>query len=173
MNESQTNQNGVMWVIAIVVILALIIGWMAFNRSGDNLSTEISQEGSELGTETRENYNDVGNNIENSINSVSESAQDLQARAEVRTELLALQTRLSVEEGYDAAADEVKDIRANLAATYEGVEDSAKQNWQQLDIELDQLEQSIRTNSADALETLAGFMLNLEADVRVDSGENE
>lgn len=173
MNESQSKQNGVLWVIAIVSILALVIGWMAFNRSGDNLSTEISQEASELGAESRENYNEAGDGIESSINSIAESAQDLQARAEVRTELLALQTRLSAEEGYDAAADEVSVIRANLAAAYQGVEDSAKQNWQKLDNELDQLEQSIRTNSADALETLAGFMLNLEADVRVDSGENE
>jgi len=167
-NNTHTKQNGTLWLVAIVSILALVIGWAAFNRSGDDLTTEIQQESNELGAETSENYNEAATEIESGADSMAMSAKDLQARTEVKAELLIIEARLSAEEGYEAAADEVKDIRTNFMASYENVEEEAKQNWQQLDLQLNQLEESLRTNSANALETLSEFIANLEADVRVD-----
>jgi hypothetical protein len=171
-DNTQTKQNGTLWLVAIVSILALILGWAAFNRSGDNLTTEIQQGANELSAETTENYNQAAAEIESAADSVVMSVNDIQARAEVRAELLAIEARIAAEEGYEAAADEVKNIRTNFMAAYENVEDEAKQNWQQLDLELNQLEESLRTNSANALETLADFIASLGADVRVD-GANE
>ena len=48
--------NGVAWTALIVAIIALILGWTAFNRSGVDLEDMIQQEVQEAAQEIEEEY---------------------------------------------------------------------------------------------------------------------
>jgi len=168
MNNEQSNNAVWLWMIGIISVIALILAWMAYNRSGENLTTQIEQEGEQIATETGEAANKIGNSVEQTVDNTITAADRTLARAEARAELLAIEAELEVEENYDEAVAKVQSVRADLRNTYANAEASVKAEWREIDTELEQLEQSLRSNSANALETLAGLIILLEEDVRTD-----
>jgi len=168
MNNSHSNNTGLMWVIGIISLIAIVLAWMAFNRSGTDVTTAVEREASELAQETEDNLDALGNEIVTTTTNTWDAGAEALARAEARANLAALQVELEVEEDYDAALAGIQGVRADLRATYNQAEGAVQRNWQELDRELEQAEQSIRTESADALEVLAGAILLLEDDVRTE-----
>jgi len=171
--QNQDTSNSLFWIVGIVAILALVIGWLAYNNSGEVLSPDMKQGSIQTATGTEQAALEAGAATEIATDEAMLRAQEFQARTEARADLIALQAKLQVEENYDAAATEVQSIRADLSAAYENASIEVKETWNNLDVELAQLEETIRTNSADALEVLAGFILKFEADVRVDAEGQE
>jgi len=168
MERNQTDNTAMMWVIGIISIVALVLAWAAYNRAGENLTAQIERETGELAAETGQAVDQLGGEIESAAGSAMTATQNSAARVQARAELLAMQAELEAEENYAAAAQRVQDLRADLDRTYANTTGAAQMQWQELDAELEQLEQSVRTESADALEMFGGLVLMLEEDVRTD-----
>jgi len=168
MEQNQSNNTVLMWVIGIISVVALVLAWTAYNRAGENLTTQIERETGELAAETGQSVDQLGNEIGSAADSAMTATQNSAARVQARAELLAMQAELAAEENYAAATEQVRDLRADLDQTYANTTGAAQMQWQELDAELEQLEQSVRTESADALEMFGGLVLMLEEDVRTD-----
>jgi hypothetical protein len=168
MNNSHSNNTGLMWVIGIISLIAIVLAWMAFNRSGTDVSTVVEREAGELEQETEDNLDALGNEIVTTTTNTWDAGAEALARADARANLAALQVEFEVEEDYDAALAGIQGVRADLRATYNQAEGAVQRNWQALDQELERAEQSIRTESADALEIVGGAILLLEDDVRTE-----
>ena len=162
--DNRSNNNTMIWIVGIISIIALVLAWTAFNRSGENVLTEVEQGADEAMMEA----NQLGNQVEQTGSEVVTEAELALARAEARADLIAIEAELEAEQNYAEAVAEVQAVRTDLADAYSQTELEARQNWQEFDQELAQAEESLRTNSADALETLGGLILILEADVRTD-----
>lgn len=147
MAEVQQNSNSLIaWIALIVAIIALVLGWMAFNRSGQDVVPAV-QEGAQ---------------------EAQEDAALLAARTEARAELLALQTQIAAEEGYDEAAQQAAEIEADLETAYVNARLEASAEWQELQADFENLERELRDESADAAETVAGLIALLGQDLRTD-----
>ncbi|HMA78181.1 MAG TPA: hypothetical protein VKP88_03485 [Candidatus Paceibacterota bacterium] len=157
MDNQHTNNTGWIWLVGVFSVAALVLAWAAYNRAGENLSTEIQQQTEELAVDA-----------EQTAETVWDETQATLVRAEARAELLAIQAELEAEANYAAAVAQVRDVRTDLRAAYENAEVAAQVEWRELDTELEQLEQALRANSADTLELLGGLILMLETDVRTD-----
>lgn len=168
MEQNQSNNTGLILVIGIISLVALVLAWTAYNRSGEDVTAQVEQGVAELAMETQQNTNEVENEIEMATSEVVGATQDVLIRAEARAELVTLQAELEAEENYMEAATEVAQLRAELNDTYQNATGEVQMQWQELDQGLEQFEQSARTESADALEVLGGLIIMLEADVRTD-----
>ncbi len=166
--QNQSTNTGWIWFVGIISIVALVLAWMAYNRAGENLSTQVEQVGDELAMEAEQATNQLGSAVEQNTDQVVSSTEAALARAEARAELLALEAELEVEANYQAAVAQVEQVRLDLRNTYQNAEGEVRAQWQEVDQELSDLESSLRTESADALEVLGGLILMLEADVRTD-----
>ncbi|MEK7557174.1 MAG: hypothetical protein AAB538_04315 [Patescibacteria group bacterium] len=125
-----------------VAIIALIVGVVALRRPGTLIT----------GPET---------NFKEQIGIIT-----ARARSEARLKLV--QAQLVAKEGYDDAATQVQDIRADLRGAYAEAKEESKQEWVELDKDLEQLEVQIRDKSADALQTLENILTRLRQEVRTD-----
>jgi len=157
MVNQQSNNAGLILAIGIISVVALILAWMAYNRAGTDLSTQIEQGTEEVAVETEQAFETAVNRTDAAL-----------ARAEARADLIALRAELAAEQNYAEAVAEVQMVRTNLRNAYQNAEVTVQAEWRELDRELEQLEQSLRENSADSLETLSGLILLLEQDVRTD-----
>ena len=71
------NNNGVAWTAMLVAILALIMGWAAFNRAGADIEDIVQQEVEEATQEMRQNYQELEAELRGSASqSLEEAAQD-------------------------------------------------------------------------------------------------
>jgi hypothetical protein len=168
MDGEQSNKMGWIWVVGIISVIALVLAWMAYDRSGENLTTQIQQEATELVEETEQSISETGNNIKRTAETTQDEAQIRLARAEARAELIALQTEIEAEQNYTETVDRVERVQTNLRSAYQNAETSTQAEWREIDNNLEKLKQSLRSNSADALETARGLILILEDDVRME-----
>lgn len=148
------NKTALGWIVGIVVVLALIaIAFFAFTGADEEAAREAER------------------NIEEGTERAMTEAERIAARSEARAELLALEARVEADEGYDALADEVSEIRSNLAEAYEDAEGAAAAEFRGIDEDFARLETSLRTGTADVLEVFADLMLRLEGEVRTDEDD--
>jgi len=117
-----------MWVIGIISLIAIVLAWMAFNRSGSDVTTVAEREASELAQETENNLDALGNEIVTTTTNTWDAGAEVLARAEARANLAALQVELEVEEDYDAALAGIQGVRADLRATYNQAEGAVQRN---------------------------------------------
>lgn len=145
------------WVIAAVAVVALIIGWMAFNRT-DDASQMMDDQNNEMQQEDTQQMSDEDR---------AEAAQGA-ARAEAATKLATLRAQAEAGELSADAAAQVEDIKANLAVAYENAQGQAAQSWTEISAGFDSLADDIRNGTGDVLQGFANLSLLLEADVRSD-----
>jgi len=169
--QKNSNTGGII-IVAVVAVIALIIGWTAFNRSGEDVSTVVSEETNDVIDMTTRAGNDAINDVTGEINDATNAAERAAARAEARAELAAIEASVAVEENYEAAAAQVAEVRINLAQAYENTTGVVAQEYDKLVVELSQVEDSLRSGTGDVLEFFSGVLLLLEDDVRVDSDTN-
>ncbi len=135
------------WMISIalvVSVIALILAWSAYNRSGLDLETQAEI------------------TIENDIAELERAT----ALAEARIRLTALRAAVAAEDFSDEIADEVNQIQEDLRTAYEDTEGEIYEDWQEMDSDLEELEYQIRSGSADALDTLDDTIAGLKGDIR-------
>lgn len=147
MSPDQKTTGNVLAGLAIVLAAAaLIVSIVAINRSGregENVAVEETQ--------------DAGQAVEIAA-----------ARTAARARLAALETRIAAQEGYAEAAEEAQAVRLQLREAYATASAEVRQEWQELDANLNILEQQLREESADAVGTLERLLAALRQDLRTD-----
>lgn len=78
------------------------------------------------------------------------------------------QLRSGAEFDREAAADQVAEVRTNLAGALEDAEGAAAESWQAAQPELETLETQVREGSADALGTLESVIERIRSDLLTD-----
>lgn len=138
------------WIPTIVSVIALIVAIAAYNKTGQTLRASVT---SEVTEETQD---------------AVQMAEIAAARANARADLILLRTQLAAGEVQEDVGSNITAIRKNLAQAYKDTSDIAQKQWQELDMQFEQLENETREESANALDTLEGLISNLEKDVRSD-----
>ena len=129
-----------LWVALIIAVVALGIGWMAYNRpQAEPVMPQIEEQ------------------INNTQKQTSQWLSDLEARMR----LMALRAEITAEESYQAASEEVSQIREDLAARYENASEEAQDRWEEIDNQLGQLVNNLEEESQDAVQSLEDVIQNL------------
>lgn len=151
---------GTVIIIAVIAVAALIIAWMAFNRSGEDFSTEV--------TDATQN---AAVKVETGAEELAAETNVALARAEARAELMAIKAELEAEESYGEVVAAVDEIEADLAAAYENASVEAQTEWEELQAEFSELRTDLQAGAATSLEVMAGLILELEAEVEPGGSE--
>lgn len=53
------NRNGIAWLALVVAVLALVLGWSAFNRSGVDVEDVVERQVRESAAEMEQKYQDL------------------------------------------------------------------------------------------------------------------
>lgn len=166
--NSRSGNTATAWIIGGVAILALVLAWVAFNRSGQDVVPTAAEQTRQAAEATEQGVEEVYENVEEGAAEMVTEAQLLAARAEARADLLALQAELEAEESYDKALAEVNEIQNDLGNVYANASAEVRSQYAQLQQEFNELETDLREGTADSLEVLGGLILMLEADTRSD-----
>ncbi|MGH9857381.1 MAG: hypothetical protein ACRD4B_05995 [Acidobacteriota bacterium] len=145
------------WLALVVAIIALLIGVVAFNRSGRDIEAILEEQAEEAIQDTEE-----------VVDTTIQEAEEAATIAEAQARLTALRADIAAETAYAESAEEVRKVRADLAQAYANASVEVQQGWQEVDDELELLEQQLRDESADAAETLERVFALLEQDLRTD-----
>lgn len=168
MEPKQQTNSGLIIFVGLVAVIALILAWVAYNRSGQDVIPTTTQSVEEAGNEI-ESTAEVGSQvIEREAEELATDAELAAARIEARAELLAIEAELEVEENYAEAAAAVADVRADLAQQYANASQEVQMEWLELEQDMRELEAELRAGTASALDGLADIILRLEADARTD-----
>lgn len=158
--------NAAIYLVGGIAVVALILAWVAYNRSGDDVTTDLQQGSAEVVTETEQAMDAAGEEVAETTTEVVTDAELLAARAEARADLLALRAELAAESNYAEVADQVAETRAELADLYVEASTAAQADWNALENDFMTVENSIRLESAEALNELDQLISDLERDVR-------
>lgn len=160
--EKQIKTNTALAFTALAVaILSLIIAWNAFNRAGQDVLPTVANE-------TREVVREAEQAAEEAEQEIKETAAQVEARIELATRLAAVRAQIVAEEVTDETVEEIREIRREYAELYKEAEGEIKETAAQVDRELEQLESSARTNTAESLQTIQGLLELMRQDVLTD-----
>lgn len=149
--EQKNMNSAVSWIALIVSVAALVLGWAAYNRAGEDLEDQAAQ---------------AVDKVEAEVDEFGRNAAQVAARAEARTKLAAIEAKVAVDQSYAASAAEIDALQADVARAYEGAEGEAKEEAAELDREFATLSQQMRNGTADSLTGLANLLNRLSADAR-------
>lgn len=162
--DSKTHREsntGLIILLGIITIIALVIAWSAFNRSGQDLGDTIEEETMEAAAE-----------VEQEAEEFAAEAELALARAEARAELAALEARIAAGAAVEEVEADLAEIEADLDRAYANASAEARQEYREIEAEFSQAEAAVRDGAGDTAEFFAGLLLLLEDDVRVDSDTN-
>gem|GEM_PF-713498 len=165
----EKKQNSGIIIFGIIAILALIIAWYAFNRSGEDLLPSVANETEQAAQEAELAAERAAQEAEEEGEEAAEDARLAAARLEAQAELAAVEARVEAGEAYAEVEDDINEIEADLAAAYDNASAEAQEGWAETKEAFTNLEQGLRDGTGNVLEFFAGLALLLEADVRVDS----
>lgn len=88
---NQTSEQGnimISWIALIVAILALIVGWIAYNRTGVDLETQIQREVNQAAGEANQELNEAEREVRDETSDTLESQSRTleEGAADVRTD---------------------------------------------------------------------------------------
>lgn len=146
--------DGCMGRLALVLaVLALILAWMAYRRTGGDLETLLRAPW-EAGRATIE-----GRSGDGSEAPAAESGEaGWRARlAEARAKLLENRGEVEAERNLDQVRKDIENIRRDLRTSFDGaseVTQATLERWRQVDAELERLQTQVRDGSNQAVDTL-------------------
>jgi translation initiation factor IF-2 len=147
MANTQHKTSSTLAVLALIIAIpALIIAWLAYNRSGQDLETEISAQAQESVEYTRQQI----------------------ALLEARARILYIRTQLLTEENLDEAEQELAQVRSDLNEEFANARTEVKQQWQQIDTQLEDVEANLRTGTAESIEAVRQALMQIENEIRTD-----
>src|SRR6056297_3065599 len=117
MNRKGTFNTWVAWIALIIAVVALGIGWFAYNSSEEET---------------------IMPKVEEQVRTAQQETSKLMAKMEARIRLMALRGQVAAGESYEELSEEVSDIHSDLAATYEEASADAQEEWEELDSEFQQ-----------------------------------
>jgi hypothetical protein len=141
--KKKSGGNGVAWLALLLAVLALMLAWGAYKRTGGEL---------------RDLWGDVTLDTSKGIDLSEVQARLQRRRAEVQGQRNLRQV-----------SEDVAEIRANLERTYRDTGAGARERWRELDAELERLQAQLKDGSSKAVDTLDSALAKL----RVGSWEEE
>ncbi len=146
-------------IVLILAILLVVLVWRSYNRNEPVVAANvIGQNVDYVNT-----YQDEDITIQEEQAKQGEVFLRINALAEAKMRLQELKMEITAGKDAEAAADEVAQVRSNLSQAYEGARDDIKNNWQEIDSELEILENQIREQSAEAEVTLERILDKMQA----------
>lgn len=138
--------RAVAWAAFVFAALALFLSIVAFNRAGTDLDEVVKRE----------------------VTQYQQEMGQVATRAEVQAELVALRTKIAAAEAGEEVASEVATARENIQTTYRNANVALSQEAEEVEMELEQVESEVRTNTARGLQRLESLIGRMEQDVRTD-----
>lgn len=139
------NSSTSLSILALVVsLIALLLSWLAFNRSGTDVGPVVGEQMDEMQTTLSEQY----------------------ALLEARTRIAWLRLQITSDTTSEEIASELDDIQHDLAATYEGAQDETQDTWISIQHLFDSFITSLRNGTADTVDDMRGGLDQLEKDLR-------
>lgn len=147
--NKKSGGNGVAWLALLVALAALLLAWSAYKRTGGEL---------------RDLWGDV--------RSEGRPAAEADWRADLaaaRDRLLSHRPEVAGERNLQQVREDVAEIRADLERTYRNADAGVREQWRELDAELERLQAQLKDGSSKAVDTLDSLLAKL----RVGSVEEE
>jgi len=166
--EQRNTNSTLLIIIGIISVLALVLAWTAFNRTGQDLENLVAEQVEEAYQATAEATRDGAKAVEAGAEELADDAALLSARAEARAELLAIEARVEAGETIDDVQADLDEIERDLGRAYTNAEREAMEEWNDVQAGFQDIENSLRTGTAEALEFIGGTILLLEDEVRYD-----
>jgi ElaB/YqjD/DUF883 family membrane-anchored ribosome-binding protein len=166
--EQKNSNSTLLAITGIIAILALILAWTAFNRTGQDLEDMVADQVEEAYNTSERAVVDGAQAIEDGTEELVDDATLLEARAEARAELIVIEARIEAGEEINEIQADLDAIETDLEQAYANAGQEATQEWNDLQIGLQNIEDGLRTGTAETLEFIGGTVLLLEDDVRYD-----
>ncbi len=125
------------WLALLLAILALLVAWAAYKRTGGEIGTVLKDAGIPA-------HGGAGDDL-------AEWRADL---IQARDRLLERRPEVASERNLDQVQRDVEDVRASLERAYRKTGSGAKEQWQDLDADLQRLQGQLKEGGAKALATL-------------------
>lgn len=139
----------------ILAILALILAWAAFRRTGG-----------ELGTLWHDVTGGAGDRVRITAGNGSDAVERQADLARAQTRLLARRAEVAGERNLEQVRQEVADIRADLERSYRNASAGTKERWQGLDADLERLQAQLKDGGTKALDTLDSALAKIRTEAR-------
>lgn len=148
--KKQSGGGGASCLALILSVLALLLAWTAYRRTGG----ELQGIWRDLSGGFRDGYRET---VEDGSAAVDRQTGLAQAQAE----LLRRRAEVAGERNLEQVQREVAEIRGNLERVYDDAGAETKARWRQLDAELERLEGQLKEGSSKALGTLDSALAKL------------
>ncbi|MDP9119788.1 MAG: hypothetical protein M3O15_00185 [Acidobacteriota bacterium] len=126
------------WLALLLAVVALILGWTAFRRTGGSWRSLWESSPAEPRVERP---------MKEARDVLSGESRDLgreAALAEARVRLLARRAEIETDRNLQAVRDEVAGVRTRLERTYQGAGREARARWESIDAALLRLDRELR-----------------------------
>lgn len=148
------NRDILIYSTLIIAILAFILGYASYNRSGPDFENQIQDQ-----------IDQSLDKLENEIDTANMELNKRFALVEARMELLTIRSQLLVEQSYQEAAEDINSIRRRLNLDFQDSIGEVQDYYQELDSELEQIEFELRENSADAIGHINRMIIGMQTEV--------
>jgi hypothetical protein len=130
------------WLALLLAVVALVVAWAAYKRTGGEIGTVLK----DAGVESR--------GPAGADSDLGEWREDL---AQARDRLLGRRAEVAGDRNLDQVRRDVEQVRASLEQAYHKAGDkagTAKEEWQDLDADLQRLEGQLKDGGSKALASL-------------------
>lgn len=145
--NDQKNLQLMVWLAIALSSLSLLASFIALSQTKNLEST--------LNSFSTNKMEQIGVTTEQSL-----------ARAEAQLKLMALQTKLQSEEAVENTEQDVEEIRTSLEGAYDAGTQEGKEQIDNLEKDLDQLEVELREGSAAALGSIQRLLNTIQTEVQ-------
>lgn len=179
MNYQHTQKGqGAALIVGVIAVAALVIGWLAFNRSGEDLGDVVIDQAQNAAQEAQDAASNAAQDIEDTANQAAQEAQrglnqaaeglsTDDVRTEAREDLEELQEQLQQNPDYEAAALRLSEIEADLAVAYENATEVEQVQFTELQEQFDEAEAALSQGSDQSLDYIGGLIDNLGSNTQV------
>ncbi len=122
------------WLALLLAVLALLVAWAAYKRTGGEIGTVLKDAGVQSGADS----------------DLAEWQEDL---AQARDRLLGRRAEVAGDRNLEQVRRDVEQVRASLEQAYHKA-GAAKEQWKDLDADLERLETQLKDGGSKALATL-------------------
>lgn len=139
--KKKSGGNGVAWLALLLAILALLLAWGAYKRTGGELRdlvSDVTPAGTPKGIDL----------------------------SEVRARLQRHRPEVEGQRNLQQVSEDIAEIRANLERTYRDAGAGAREQWRELDAELERLQAQLEDGSSKAVDTLDSALAKLRVGTR-------
>jgi hypothetical protein len=127
------------WLALLLAALALLVAWAAYKRTGGEMGTVLKDAGISTG------------GAAGSDSGLTEWRADL---VQARDRLLERRPEVASERNLEQVRRDVEEVRASLERAYRKTGSGAREQWKELDADLERLQGQLKEGGTKALATL-------------------